>query len=153
MSILVTEGNIFFYILFILFIYFYLFLQPCYCYQTNISSISTGMFFFLSDIHFFFFMRLVFCNHVTKNVSVTKFVDREEGGGNRRTFNTSLIKINKHKSKAAAPHGRLPHSKHKLKVQAWSSLVFHCRRSSFYPSGAPPWDSRPVSGAGVAHYH
>ncbi len=34
-------------------------------------------------------------------------------------------------------------------VQAWSSLAFHCRRSSFYPSGAPPWDSKPVSGAGV----
>ncbi len=27
------------------------------------------------------------------------------------------------------------------------------RHSSFYPSGAPPWDSRPVSGAGVAHHH
>ncbi len=23
----------------------------------------------------------------------------------------------------------------------------------FIPSGAPPWDSRPVSGAGVVHYH
>ncbi len=38
-------------------------------------------------------------------------------------------------------------------VQAWSSLLLHCRYSSFYPSGAPPWDSRPVSGAGVAHHH
>uniref|UniRef100_A0A673M3U4 Si:ch211-117c19.1 n=1 Tax=Sinocyclocheilus rhinocerous TaxID=307959 RepID=A0A673M3U4_9TELE len=26
------------------------------------------------------------------------------------------------------------------------------RSASFYSSGAPPWDSRPVSGAGVAHY-
>ncbi len=43
--------------------------------------------------------------------------------------------------------------KHKLKIQAWSSLVFHCRHSSFNPSEAPPWDSRPVSGAGVDHYH
>ncbi len=39
------------------------------------------------------------------------------------------------------------------KIQAWSSLVFHCLRSSFYPSGAHPWDSRPVSVAGVAHYY
>ncbi len=39
------------------------------------------------------------------------------------------------------------------KIQAWSSLVFHCRHSSFNPSEAPPWDSRPVSGAGVVHYH
>ncbi len=38
------------------------------------------------------------------------------------------------------------------KIQAWSSLVFHCRPSSFNPSEAPPWDSRPVSGAGVVHY-
>ncbi len=28
---------------------------------------------------------------------------------------TLIIQINKHKSKAAAPHGRLPHTKHKLK--------------------------------------
>ncbi len=46
----------------------------------------------------------------------------------------------------------MPHTKHKLKFQAWSSLVFHCRHSSFNPSEAPPWDSRPVSGAGVVHY-
>ncbi len=39
------------------------------------------------------------------------------------------------------------------KIQAWSSLVFHCRRSSFYSSEAPPWDARPVSGAGVIPYH
>ncbi len=38
------------------------------------------------------------------------------------------------------------------KIQAWSSLVFHCCHSSFNPSEAPPWDSRPVSGAGVVHY-
>ncbi len=52
--------------------------------------------------------------------------------GNRRTYNTFNNKINKLKWKAAAPHGRLPHTKHKLKVQAWSSLVFQCRHSSFY---------------------
>ncbi len=40
---------------------------------------------------------------------------REEGGGNRRTYNNFNNKINKHKWKAAAPHGRLPHTKHKLK--------------------------------------
>ncbi len=68
------------------------------------------------------------------------------------TFNTLNNKINKHNRKAAAPHGRLPHTKHKLKLQAWSSLVFHCCHSSFNPSEAPPWDSRPVSGAGVVHY-
>ncbi len=76
----------------------------------------------------------------------------EEGGGNRQTFNTFNNNKNKHKWKAAAPHGRLPHTKHKLKFQAWSSLVFHCCHSSFNPSEAPPWDSRPVSGAGVVHY-
>jgi len=84
---------------------------------------------------------------------VIQFLDQEEGGGNRRTFKHFNYKTNQHKIKAAAPHGRLPHTKHKLKDQAWSSLVFHCRHSSFYPSEAPPWDSRPVSGAGVIHYH
>ncbi len=61
---------------------------------------------------------------------------REEGGGNQQTFKDFNNKINKHK-----------------RTQTWSSLALHCRRSSFYPSGAPPWDSRPVRGAGVAHYH
>ncbi len=45
--------------------------------------------------------------------NVTQFIDREEGGGNRRTFKHFNNKINKHKIKAAAPHGRLPHIKHK----------------------------------------
>ncbi len=44
-------------------------------------------------------------------------------------------------------------NKTQTKIQAWASLVFHCCHSSFIPSGAPPWDSRPVSGAGVVHYH
>ncbi len=61
---------------------------------------------------------------------------REEGGRNRQTFKDFNYKINKHK-----------------RTQTWSSLVLHCRLSFFYPSGAPPWDSRPVRGAGVAHYH
>ncbi len=81
-------------------------------------------------------------------------VDRygKKAAGNRRTFNNFNNKINKHKWKVATPHGRLPHTKHKPKFQAWSSLLFHCRHSSFNPSEAPPWDSRPVSGAGVVHY-
>jgi len=58
-------------------------------------------------------------------------------------FNTLIIKINKHKTKVkvAAPHGRLPHTHNKTEckvVQAWSSLVPHCRRSSFYASKVPP---------------
>ncbi len=79
-----------------------------------------------------------------------RYGKKEAGTGEHlRHFNN---KINKHKWKAAAPHGRLPHTKHKLNSQAWSSLVFHCCHSSFNPSEAPPWDSRPVSGAGVVHY-
>ncbi len=82
--------------------------------------------------------------------AVSRYGKKEAGTGeNSKHFNN---KINKHNRKAAAPHGRLPHTKHKLKIQAWSSLVFHCCHSSFNPSEAPPWDSRPVSGAGVVHY-
>ncbi len=89
--------------------------------------------------------RLPHCNEVSR------YGKKEAGTGEHLIrFNN---KINKHNWKAAAPHGRLPHTKHKLKIQAWSSLVFHCRHSSFNPSEAPPWDSRPVSGAGVVHYH
>ncbi len=86
------------------------------------------------------------------NIGVMKLVGtgrRRREPANIQHFNN---KINKYKWKAAAPHGRLPHTKHKLKFQAWSSLVFHCCHSSFNPSEAPPWDSRPVSGAGVVHY-
>ncbi len=55
---------------------------------------------------------------------------KEAGTGEHLThFNN---KINKHNRKAAAPRGRLPHTKHKLKIQTWSSLVFHCCHSSFY---------------------
>ncbi len=60
---------------------------------------------------------------------VDMYGKKEAGTGEHlNTFN----QINKHKWKAAAPHGRLPHTKHKLKCQAWSSLVFQCRHSSFY---------------------
>uniref|UniRef100_A0A8C2A9R2 Uncharacterized protein n=1 Tax=Cyprinus carpio TaxID=7962 RepID=A0A8C2A9R2_CYPCA len=38
-----------------------------------------------------------------------------------------------------------------LKVIA--DWILHCCHSSFYPSRASPWDSRPVSGTGVAHHH
>ncbi len=86
----------------------------------------------------------IYCNEVRK------YGKKEAGTGEH--LNTFNNKINKHKWKAAAPHGRLPHTKHQLKFQAWSSLVFHCCHSSFNPSEAPPWDSRPVSGAGVVHY-
>ncbi len=44
---------------------------------------------------------------------VRKYGKKEAGTGEHLThFNN---KINKHKWKAAAPHGRLPHTKHKLK--------------------------------------
>ncbi len=89
------------------------------------------------------FCLVVYCNEVSR------YGKKEAGTGEHLThFNN---KINKHKWKAAAPHGRT-HTKHKLKIQAWSSLVFHCCHSSINPSKAPPWDSRPVSGAGVVHY-
>ncbi len=64
---------------------------------------------------------------------------REEGGGNRRTFKHFNNKITKHNRKAAAPRGPL----------SSSNVV----TPPFIPSEAPPWDSRPVSGAGVVHYH
>ncbi len=54
--------------------------------------------------------------------------------------------------KSGSPSRTTAAHKQKLKFQAWSSLVFHCCHSSFNPSEAPPWDSRPVSGAGVVHY-
>ncbi len=82
-----------------------------------------------------------------------KLIDTGRRRRERRTFNDFNNKINKHNRNAAAPHGRLPHTKHKLKIQAWSSLLFPCCHSSFNPSEAPPWDSRPVSGAGVVHYN
>ncbi len=55
--------------------------------------------------------------------------------------------------KSGSPSWTTAAHKTQTKIQAWSSLIFHCRHSSFNPSEAPPWDSRPVSGAGVVHYH
>ncbi len=54
--------------------------------------------------------------------------------------------------KSGSPSRTTAAHKTQTKTQAWSSLVFHCCHSSFNPSEAPPWDSRPVSGAGVVHY-
>ncbi len=54
--------------------------------------------------------------------------------------------------KSGSPSRTTVAHKTQTKIQAWSSLVCHCRHSSFNPSEAPPWDSRPVSGAGVVHY-
>ncbi len=78
---------------------------------------------------------------------------KEEGGGNRRTFNNFNNQINKHNRKAAAPHGRLPQTKHKLKSRPGPLSSSNVVTPPFIPSEAPPWDSRPVSGAGVVHYH
>ncbi len=47
-------------------------------------------------------------------IVVTQFVDREKGGGTGEHSKDFNNKTNKHKTKAAAPHGRLPHTKHKL---------------------------------------
>ncbi len=74
---------------------------------------------------------------------------RREPANIQNTFN----QINKHNRKAAAPHGRLPHTKHKLKPRPGPLSSSPVVTPPFIPSGAPPWDSRPVSGAGVVHYH
>ncbi len=54
--------------------------------------------------------------------------------------------------KSGSPSRTTAAQKTQTKIQAWSSLVFHCCHSSFNTSEAPPWDSRPVSDAGVVHY-
>ncbi len=54
--------------------------------------------------------------------------------------------------KSGSPSRTTAAHKTQTKIQAWSSLVFHCCHSSFNPSEAPLWDTRPVSGAGVVHY-
>ncbi len=74
---------------------------------------------------------------------------RREPANIQNTFN----QINKHNRKAAAPHGRLPHTKHKLKSRPGPLSSSNVVTPPFIPSEAPPWDSRPVSGAGVVHYH
>ncbi len=85
--------------------------------------------------------------------NVMKMIDtgrrRREPANIQNTFN----QINKHNRKAAAPHGRLPQTKHKLKSRPGPLSSSTVVTPPFIPSGAPPWDSRPVSGAGVVHYH
>ncbi len=76
---------------------------------------------------------------------------KEAGTGEHsNTFNNQ---ITKHNRKAAAPRGRLPHTKHKVKSRPGPLSSSNVVTPPFIPSGAPPWDSRPVSGAGVVHYH
>ncbi len=75
---------------------------------------------------------------------------KEAGTGEHlNTFN----QVNKHNRNAAAPHGRLPHTKHKVKSRPGPLSSSNVVTPPFIPSEAPPWDSRPVSGAGVVHYH
>ncbi len=76
---------------------------------------------------------------------------KEAGTGEH--LNTFNNQINKHNRKAAAPHGRLPQTKHKLKPRPGPLSSSNVVTPPFIPSEAPPWDSRPVSGAGVVHYH
>ncbi len=64
----------------------------------------------------------------------------------------TLITNKQTQMKNGSPSRTTAAHKTQTKIQAWSSLVFHCCHSSFNPSEAPPWDSRPVSGAGVVHY-
>ncbi len=45
------------------------------------------------------------------------------------------------------------HTKHKIKPRPGPLSSSNVVTPPFIPSGAPPWDSRPVSGAGVVHYH
>ncbi len=81
---------------------------------------------------------------------VDRYGKKEAGTGEHlNTFN----QINKHNRKAAAPHGRLPHTKHKVKSRPGLLSSSNVVTPPFIPSEAPPWDSRPVSGAGVVHYH
>ncbi len=81
---------------------------------------------------------------------VDRYGKKEAGTGEHlNTFN----QINKHNRKAAAPHGRLPHTKHKVKSRPGPLSSSNVVTPPFIPSEAPPWDSRPVSGAGVVHYH
>ncbi len=83
--------------------------------------------------------------------AVDLYGKKEAGTGEH--LNTFNNQINKHNRKAAAPHGRLPQTKHKLKPRPGPLSSSTVVTPPFIPSGAPPLDSRPVSGAGVVHYH
>ncbi len=45
------------------------------------------------------------------------------------------------------------HTQHKIKPRPGPLSSSNVVTPPFIPSEAPPWDSRPVSGAGVVHYH
>ncbi len=77
---------------------------------------------------------------------------KEEAGTGEHLKNL-IIKINKHKSKAAAPHGRLPHTEHKLKSRPGPLSSCTVVTPPFILPELLRGDSRPVSGAGVAHHH
>ncbi len=91
-------------------------------------------------------MKYDFQTHADCN-EVDRYGKKEVGTGEHlRHFNKKIQMKSGSPSRTTAAH------KTQTKIQAWSSLVFHCHHSSFNPSEAPPWDSRPVSGAGVVHY-
>ncbi len=50
-------------------------------------------------------------------------------------------------------NGRLPYTKHKLKSRPGPLSSFTVITPPFILPKLPPWDSRPMSGAGVVHYH
>ncbi len=56
----------------------------------------------------------IFKNRLKTHCNEVSRYGKKEAG-TRRTCNNFNNKINKHKWKTAAPHGRLPHTKHKLK--------------------------------------
>ncbi len=89
------------------------------------------------------------CGYVV--VTLDRIYGKKEAGTGEHlnTFN----QINKHNRNAAAPHGRLPQTKHKLKSRPGPLSSSNVVTPPFIPSEAPPWDSRLVSGAGVVHYH
>ncbi len=75
--------------------------------------------------------------------NVTQFVERE-GGRNQWTFKDFNNKNTKEQQQP------LTDDCHTQNTKSSPGLVLsRLPLSSFYPSGAPPWDSKPVSGAGV----
>ncbi len=62
---------------------------------------------------------------------VMKFLDREEGGGNRQKFTDFNNKMNKHKIKAAGPHGQLdeerPRRERREREKNVKTKWTHCR--------------------------
>ncbi len=54
--------------------------------------------------------------------------------------------------KSGSPSRTTAAHKTQTKIPGLVLSPFHCHHSSFNLSEDPPWDSRPVSGAGVVHY-